>query len=172
MKRVFGQASGWDDRDEGHPAPDSTEAFLDFENGVRGLWTSGPVSPRCGDPKTTWQHVRVAVHSDRGRALFEEFGKWEIVGAKGITTGTFGGMDEWKTNNLLAQAGFHQAMFDWAEKDHLIPGTSLAESLHEWAVVLALYTSVLERRPIDLNDFNPSPPSRLREALKIKPPGI
>jgi hypothetical protein len=36
-----------------------------------------------------------------------------------------------------------------------VPGTALAASLHEWKVVLALYTSALERRPVDLPTFEP-----------------
>ena len=35
------------------------------------------------------------------------------------------------------------------------PGTNLAVSLHEWAVVLAFCLSALERRPVDLADFDP-----------------
>ncbi len=46
--RVFGNAYGWDAKDPGHPGPATTEAYLTFANGVRGLWTSGHTSPRCG----------------------------------------------------------------------------------------------------------------------------
>jgi predicted dehydrogenase len=155
VARVFGNASGWDAADPGHPGPATTQAYLTFADGGRGLWTSGFASPRCGDPKTTWQHVRVAAYADNGRVLYEEFGKWEIAGPDGETRGDFGGMDTWRANNLLAQAGFHRAMLDWLEDDRKAPGTNLSQSLHEWAVVLALYQSALERRPVELVDFDP-----------------
>ena len=159
VARVFGSAHGWDAADPGHPGPATTEAYLTFADGGRGLWTSGFTSPRCGDPQTTWQHVRVAAYADNGRVLYEEFGKWEIVGPDGEPDGEehgdFGGMDTWRANNLLAQAGFHRAMFDWLEDDRRAPGTNLRQSLHEWAVVLALYQSALERRPVELADFDP-----------------
>ena len=155
VARVFGNAHGWDAADPGHPSPATTEAYLTFADGGRGLWTSGFTSPRCGDPQTTWQHVRVAAYADNGRVLYEEFGKWEIVGPDGEESGDFGGMDTWRANNLLAQAGFHRAMFDWLEDERRAPGTNLRQSLHEWAVVLALYQSALERRPIELADFDP-----------------
>ena len=155
VARVFGNADGWDAADPGHPGPATTEAYLTFADGGRGLWTSGFTSPRCGDPQTTWQHVRVAAYADTGRVLYEEFGKWEIVGPDGEERGDFGGMDTWRANNLLAQAGFHRAMFDWLEDDRRAPGTNLRQSLHEWAVVLALYQSALERRPVELADFDP-----------------
>lgn len=101
--------------------------------------------------------MRVAAYADRGRVLYEEFGRWETVGPLGEERGDFGGMDGWRANNLLAQAGFHRAMFGWlaGDKTGSAPGTSLKQSLHEWAVVLALYQSALERRPIDMADFDP-----------------
>jgi predicted dehydrogenase len=155
VARVFGNACGWDTSDPGHPGPATTEAYLTFANGVRGLWTSGTTSPRCGDPSTTWQHVRVAAYAEKGRVLYEEFGRWEIDGPGGVERGDYGGMEGWARNNLLAQTAFHQAMFDWLLDDRKVPGTSLRQSLHEWAVVLALYHSALTRTPVDMADFDP-----------------
>lgn len=155
VMRVFGTAYGWDTRDQGHPAPAATEAYLTFKNGVRGVWTSGEVSPPCGDPETVWQHVRIAVYADQGRANYEEFGVWEIVSPEGVERGTFGGMDVWARNTLKAQAEFHRAMFDWMGEDAKAPGTRLEASLHEWQVVLALYASALTHRPIDVEGFRP-----------------
>lgn len=45
VTQVFSNASGFSGQDGGHPAPDTTAACLSFANGVRGLWTSGTVSP-------------------------------------------------------------------------------------------------------------------------------
>ena len=133
-REVFANAHGWDAADPGHPGPAASEANLIFANGARGLWTSGFVSPRCGDPATTWQHVRTAAYAERGRVLYEEFANWEIVGpGEEIERGNYGGMEHHGRNNLLAQAGFHRAMFDWLERAEA--GTSLRKSLHEWAVV-------------------------------------
>lgn len=157
VTRVAGNVYGWDASDPGHPAPAMSEAYLTFENGVRGLWTSGAISPRTGDPATVWQHVRAAAYADRGRVNFEEFGKWEIAAPDGTESGDFGGMDTWSRNNLLAQTGFHQAMFAWLKDSTQEPGTSLRHSLHEWKVVLALYTSALERRPVEMSSFEPDP---------------
>jgi len=156
VERVFAAASGWDETDPGHPAPSTTVAQLEFENGLRALWTTGDVAPATGDPETTWQHVRVSAFADRGHVTYEEFGKWEIVRSRSIEHGSFGGMENGQRNNLLAQSSFHKAMFDWLEEAALEPGTSLQQSLHEWATVLAVYQSALERRPISLANFSPS----------------
>jgi len=47
------------------------------------------------------------------------------------------------------------------------PGTNLARSLHEWLVVLALYASALQRRPVDIAKFDPPDDlfARLGDAL-------
>ncbi len=164
VTRVFGSADGWDESDSGHPAPLATEAYLTFENGVRGLWTSGCVSPRAGAPDIVWQHVRVAAYAEKGRVNYEEFGKWEIVSPELNENGTYGGMAKWAENNLLAQADFHTSMFDWLENKAKVPGTSLKQSLHEWSVVLALYQSRLEGKFVEMKGFNP--PDDLLELYK------
>lgn len=153
---VFGSANGWSNADRMHPGADTTQATLTFANGVRGTWTSGDISPRCGDPTTTWQHVRVAAYAERGRVVWEEFGKWEIVADGQVECGSFGGFDEWRRTNGMAQVAFHRAMFTWLENPVSVPGTSFEQSLHEWSVVLALYQSALTRQNVCMDAFNPA----------------
>lgn len=153
--QVLGTASGHSDEDPGHPGPDTTVAHLLFENGVRGLWTTGYTAPRCGDPGVFWQHVRVAAYADCGRVEWQEFGKWEIVGKGHEERGDFGGMETWAANNLASQVAFHRALLDWVEDEACVPGTALGQSLQEWKVVLALYASTLWRVPVDLESFDP-----------------
>ena len=161
---VFAAASGVEGMTGYHPGPDNTAGYLSYKNGVRGLWNNGPTSPRCGDPATDYQHVRLAAYAERGRILWEEFGKWEIVGPKGTQSGDFGGSDTWRDANLRAQAAFHNAMFDWMEDDAKVAGTHLEQSLHEWEAILALYSSALDRKPIALEGF--TPPVDLFDRLK------
>lgn len=153
--RVFGAASGFSSTDPMHPAPDSTAAYLTFANGVRGLWNNGPTAPICGDGETDYQHVRAAAYCEKGRVEWQEFGKWQIVSPDGVQGGAFGTRDQWQAKNLLAQAAFHEAMFDWLEDDGKPAGTNLKQSLHEWQVVLALYAGALQRRPIEIDQFDP-----------------
>lgn len=165
VTEVFGAASGISGSDSMHPAPDSTAGYLTFENGVRALWNNGETAPRAGDPSTNWQHVRVAAYAEQGRTLYEEFGRWEVAGADLSESGDFGGIDTWRTNNTLAQADFHKAMLDWTEDVSKVPGTNLAQSLHEWKVVLALYASALRSKPVSLSGFDP-PNDLFRELEK------
>jgi predicted dehydrogenase len=163
VKRVFGNASGWKNADAIHPAPDSSAAVVEFENGVRGCWTTGDVSPRCGDPKTTWQHVRVVAHAEKGRTRFEEFARWEIQSPSGLEQGDFGGMEGFAEKNLAAQTGFHRAMLDW-HAGGKPAATNLAQSLHEAKAVFALYASTLWRKPVMMDGFDP--PNDLVDELR------
>jgi predicted dehydrogenase len=164
---VFGAAGGDEGMKGYHPGPDNTAGYLSYENGARALWNNGETAPRVGDPSTDWQHVRLAAYAEKGRILWEEFGRWEIVSPDGSKGAPFGGVDAWAENNLRAQARFHEAMLDWLESDDKVPGTHLAQSLHEWKVVLALYASALERRPIALSEFEPPADlfAKLKEAV-------
>ncbi len=155
VARVFGSACGDSEMESVHPAPDTTVGSLLFENGVRGMWSNGTTAPwTCGDPQASYQHVRAAAYADKGRVLWEEFGDWEIVSPDGEQRGRFDDGEDWMVKNLRAQAAFHEAMFDWIEGG-APAGTNFKQSLHEWAVVLALYQSTVERRPIEMAGFDP-----------------
>jgi len=153
--RVFGAISGWGN-DEYHPGPVNSVGYITFDNGVRMLWNTGPTAPVCGDPEMSYQHVRAAAYAERGRVLWEEFGKWEIVGPNGVQSGDYGGREEWRANNIKAQTAFHEEMIDWLEDDSKPAGTNLKRSLHEWKAVLALYASSLTRSPIIMDEFDPT----------------
>jgi predicted dehydrogenase len=149
---VFGTAAGTDQTDTMHPAPDNTVAHLVFENGVHALWCNGATALRTGDPDTIYQHVRAAAYCEKGRVNYEEFANWEIVSPDGVESGTCEDCD----GCFVAQAGLHNAVIDWHESgDPSKCGTNFEQSLHEWAVVLALYQSALERRIIMMADFDP-----------------
>ncbi len=161
--RVFGQVSGSKEMTSGHPGPDTTVAQLLFANGVYGLWNLGFTAPRVVDRDVVWMHCRVAAFAERGRTLFEEFGRWEIVSPDGIEKGEIADMEAWAEGNHAAQANFTNAMFDWLEDDGKPPGTNLKRSLDQWNVILGLYASTVYRKPIDI-PFDP--PDDLWERLK------
>jgi len=153
--RIFGAASGDKEIKSVHPAPDTTVAQVVFANGVYGMWNNGFTAPRTVDDKAVYKHCRVAAYAERGRTLWEEFGKWEIASSEGVESGKVTSAREWEEGNHAAQAGLTNAMFDWIEDDSKPAGTNLKLALHQWNVVLGLYASSLLRRPIDI-PFDPS----------------
>jgi predicted dehydrogenase len=165
--RVFGAASGAQGMADSHPAPDGTAAQVLFANGVTGLWVNGLTAPRVGDRPETWAHCRVAAYAERGRTLYEEFGKWEIVSADGQIQSGAPSAEEILESNHAAQAGLTDSMFEWLEDDAKPSGTSLARALHQWHVVLGLYAGALRRKPVDI-PFDPPDDlfSLLHDALR------
>jgi predicted dehydrogenase len=164
---VFGAMSGMSDLASAHPAPDTTMGYVLFDNGVRGMWNNGSTAPVCSkDPgQHFWQNVRLAVYAERGRILWEEFGRWEIIGQDGlIDCGDYGSMDIWSERNVDSQICFQQAVLEWLEDDKKMVGTHLEGALHEWKTVLALYASALWHQPVKLAQFDP--PDDLMEQVK------
>ena len=171
--RVFGETGRGTGGDPAHPGPDNCSAVLEFANGARGVWVTGETAPRIGDPATTWQHVRVAAFAERGWVEWQEFGRWTVISPEGSWQGDYGGTPErWEEKNLVAQAAFHDAVFDWMEDPSRVPGTNLAQSLHEWKVVLALYHSSVTGKPVDVASFDPPDDfmERLDEHLGVTRP--
>jgi len=152
--RVFGAASGGKEMKAVHPSPETTVGQLLFANGVYGMWSNGYVAPRTIDDPATYKHIRIAAYTERGRVLYEELGKWEIVSPEGIEAGKVANMREWEEGNYIAQVGLTNAMFDWLEDDSKSVGTNLERALHQWNVVLGLYTSSVLREVIDI-PFDP-----------------
>jgi predicted dehydrogenase len=165
---VFGTASGAENMTHHmHPSPDTTLAQVLFANGVRGLWHLGHTAPRVTESEAYYQHCRVAAYAERGRTLYEEFGRWEIVSPEGFEGGRIADQADWLARNHQAQANLTNAMFDWLEDGNRPPGTNLRRSLAQWNVILGLYASALWRRPVE-TPFDPPDDlfDRLDEALQ------
>ncbi len=164
--RVFGAASGGKEMKTVHPAPEMTVGQLLFANGVYGMWSNGNVAPRTIDDPATYKHIRIAAYAEHGRTLYEELGKWEIVSPDGVEAGKITDVKEWEEGHYIAQVGLTNAMFDWLEDDSKPAGTNLERALHQWNVVLGLYTSSALGKVIDI-PFDPPQDIflRLAEAL-------
>ncbi len=164
--RVYGQASGAVEMTGKQPSPDTTVAQLLCANGVRGLWHLGNSAPRVVDDTAYYKHCRVAAYAEGGRTLYEEFGRWEVVSRDGAEGGHIANHDEWLAGNHAAQAALTNAMFDWLEDERRPVGTNLKRALAQWNVILGLYASAVERRPVDL-PFDPADDlwERLGESL-------
>jgi predicted dehydrogenase len=168
VRQVFGTASGSENLSHPrHPSPDKTVAGLEFANGVHALWHLGHNAPRVLDDDAYYKHCRVAAYAERGRVLYEEFGRWEIVSTTGEESGYIADVDQWAAGNHAAQANLTNGMFDWIEDDGNPVGTDLKRSLQQWNVVLGLYASTVFNQPVDI-PFDPPEDlwKKLGETLK------
>jgi len=119
---VFGTASGWEGEGSGHPGPRTTAAVLTLEGGAQALWTTGPVSPRSGNPAVVHEHVRCGAWFERGRVEWQQFGAWEMLRHGQLERGrVFTTPDAFGANWIEEQAAFHRAMFAWLEHDDQPP---------------------------------------------------
>ena len=147
---IFGACSGTGEVETKHPSPDNVEALIAFENGVHCLMALGEEAPRVHtvyDAPARFSHCRVAVTCEKGRVLFEEFGKWEILSPNGLDTGHNASREDWQAGNDQAQANLTRGMLSWLEGSAEPVGTNLDRALAQWNVILGLYASALYRMP-------------------------
>jgi len=149
VQTVFGASSGYTDLGCAHPAPNTAESLITFQNGVRAALQSGEGSP-VFEEGPSWAHKRIAVYGTHG-FLHWRMNAWE----KSLPDGTVEqGKKEYGAEDVLGQAYLTNALFDWLEDDAKISPTNLSTSLDEWLVILAGYLSTVEARPVDL-PFDP-----------------
>ena len=159
---VFGQVSGGEGLETKHTAPDMAEAVITFENGVRGVLLCGANAPSVADDVSESRHKRIAVYGTRG------FIEWQMnAWEQGVPEGYAQGPKSYADEDVLGQAGLTEATFDWLENENRPHPTRLERALQQFNVILGIYTSTLERRPIQLpyqpeKNFLP----RLEEAWK------
>jgi len=156
---AFGAASGYDDIDGTHPSPNTMEALLTFRNGVRGALQAGEGAPVFGSDDSVWMHKRIAVYGTHG-FLHWRMKSWE----RSLPDGTVErGEKDYAEEDIHGQANLTQAMFAWLDDDAAVSPTNLKTSLDEWLVILAIYQSTVEARPVGL-PFDP--PDDMLERFK------
>jgi len=152
-RRIFGFASGADNLYHPmHPSPDTSLAKITFANDIEGIWINGWTAPRVLEDPAYYKHGRVCAYTEKGYALYEEFGKWEMISPSESHYGSVNDLG-WLHGNHLAQAALTDGMFQWMEGG-LQVGTNLRTALIQWNAVLGLYASTVWRKPIDL-PFDP-----------------
>ena len=158
--KVFGQVSGGRNLDSAQPSPDHATASITYENGVRALVTFGTEgAPKINESESVYMHKRVAVFGTRG------FVHWWMSGwERGTPEGGYGsGAHSYGEQDVLAQGGLTEAVFDWLDDENKVHSTHLAQSLAEFNLLLGIYHSALTHAPVEL-PFQP--PNGLIDSLK------
>ncbi|MCZ6635207.1 MAG: Gfo/Idh/MocA family oxidoreductase [bacterium] len=158
--KVMGQIAGSDHLDSDQPSPDNATARIEYANGVRVSVAFGPdIAPRVLPDTSNSRHKRVCVFGTTGFVHWR-FESWEKFTPE---TGYQGGDLDYGEQNARAQIGLTEAMFDWLEDDSKVHPTNLKQSLAEFNLLLGIYQSGSERKPIDL-PFDP--PDNMIQHLK------
>jgi len=159
---VFGQVSGDKELDSKHPAPDMAEAVITFENGARGLVLCGVDAPSVGEGVGGSRHKRISVYGTRG------FIQWQMDAWERSTPELFEhGTKSYGAEDVLGQAGSTEAIFDWLDDENCPHPTRLELALVQFNVILGIYASALEHKPVQL-PYQPEGNflERLKDTLK------
>ena len=159
--QVFAQASGAKNIPTGQPSPDTAEAAIYFENGVRAQLVCGYYAPKSNPSDSTYAHKRVSVYGTRG------FVQWTMVGWERNTPdgGYESGSHSYGEQDEFGQAGLTDAAFELLEDESKQHPTRLELSLAQFNIILGAYVSVLNHVPVSLPL---EPPDGLMDALKAK----
>ena len=145
---VFGQAAGAIGLQENikqHYAPDQSLAAINYSNGVPASLRCGDNAPRVEQGRPIHQHKRIAVYGERG------YVHWTMWGWETLIDGVYEcGAHDYPAEDILGQAGTTDAMFDWIEDDDKAHPLNLDAAISDFNVILALYTSALTHRVIEL----------------------
>ncbi len=158
--KVMGQVSGSGPLGSAQPSPAQGVARIIYENGLHVSVAFGTeMAPRVLEDSGSSRHKRVFVVGTRGFVHWA-FDKWERSTPEG---GYESGDLNYGEQDVLAQAGLTEAMFDWLEDEAKVHPTHLDQSLAEFNLLLGIYQSALTHAPVEL-PFDP--PDGLLDSLK------
>jgi len=144
-----------------HPCPDQSVAEIEFEGGVRALFSCGENAPVTSETPQDHMHKRLAVYGTRG------FVHWKMESWEAFTPerGYQAGQKSYRGEDVLGQAAMTDAIFEWLEDDARPHPNRLEVSLAESNTVLGLYKSALEHKAVAL-PFTPQ--ESLLEGLRAR----
>ena len=160
--RILGQIAGSEHLKSagGHPGPTHAAAQVLYENGVHVSIAFGTeMAQKASDDPGIYGHKRVFVVGTKGFVHWR-FSSWERSTLDG---GYEGGPLNYGEQDVVAQANFTEAIFDWLEDENKVHPTHLKQSLVENNLILGLYHSGITNEIVDL-PFEP--PDGLMDSLR------
>ncbi len=162
--RVLGQISGRQNLKSapGHPGPPHAVGHVLHENGVHVSLAFGTeMAQKASDTQGVYDHKRVFVAGTKGFVHWR-FSSWERSTLDG---GYESGPLNYGEQDVVAQANFTEAIFDWLDDESTVHPTHLKQSLIEFNIILGMYYSGLTNEIVDL-PFEP--PDGLMGLLREK----
>ena len=112
---VMAQAAGRAKFGDNHPSPDYIAGFVQFANGVRGIYECGAGAPDLPEVANWWGKCRIGAQGTEGFAEVLTSGGWRAVTKSGGYQSGEGAM-----NYDLDMPPYIQEMADWLDDD--LPG--------------------------------------------------
>ncbi len=161
--RVLGQIAGSENLNSAsHPSPTHTVGHVLYENGLHVSLAFGTeFGQMVSDDPGIYGHKRVFVVGAKGFVHWR-FSSWERAT---LEDGYESGPLNYGEQDVVAQANFTEAVFDWLDDENKVHPTHLKQSLAEFNLILGMYYSGITNEIIEL-PFEP--PDGLIDLLQEK----
>jgi predicted dehydrogenase len=136
---VMAQAAGRAKLADNHPSPDYIGGFVQFSNGVRGVYECGAGAPDQPDVSRWWGKNRMGAQGSEGFAEVLTNGGWRAVTKSGGYQSGEGIM-----NNDLDMPPYIQEMADWLDDDQKVHQCNFDHACLGAEIMLALQRSAAE----------------------------
>jgi predicted dehydrogenase len=136
---AMAQAAGRSKFTDNHPSPDYLAGFVQFANGVRGLYECGAGAPDQPEVAKWWSKNRIGAQGTEGFAEVLTNGGWRAVTkSRGYETG------EGAMNYDLDMPPYIQQMADWLDDDRQVHPCNFEHACLGAEVMFALQRSAAE----------------------------
>ena len=161
--RVLGQISGNEYLTAAtHPSPTHVIGHVLYENDLHVSLAFGTeMAQKASDDPGIYSHKRVFVAGTKGFVHWR-FSSWERTT---LDAGYEGGPLNYGEQDVIAQANFTEAIFDWLDDENNVHPTHLKQSLVESNIILGMYYSGITNEILEL-PFEP--PNGLMDSFRKK----
>ena len=141
---VVGHAHGRSKLDADHPSPEYVMGHIGFENGVRGLFECGPLSPGREGRNEFWLNAGVWVYGTEGYAEIVVGSGWRAV------TRRRGAISGWGVafREIEDTTEHYRLLADWLEDESKVHPCRGEIAYHGLELSLAMILSSLEQRTV------------------------
>src|SRR6185295_7194246 len=142
---VMAQAAGRAKLTDNHPSPDYIGGFVQFANGVRGVYECGAGAPDQPEVAKWWGKNRIGAQGTEGFAELLTNGGWRAVTKSGGYQSGEGAM-----NYDLDMPPYIQEMAEWLDDDKKVHSCNFDHACVGAEIMLALQRSAAEGSQIAL----------------------
>jgi predicted dehydrogenase len=136
---VMAQAAGRSKLTDNHPSPDYLGGFVQFANGVRGIYECGAGAPDQPEVGKWWGKNRMGAQGTEGFAEVLTNGGWRAVSRRGGYQSGDGAM-----NYELDMPPYIQQMADWLDDDAKVHHCNFDYACQGAEIMFALQRSAAE----------------------------
>lgn len=142
---AMGQAAGRSKLTDNHPSPDYIGGFVQYANGVRGIYECGAGAPDQPEVAKWWGKNRIGAQGTEGFAEVLTNGGWRAVTKSGGYQSGEGAM-----NYDHDMGPYIQEMADWLDDDAKVHQCNLEHACQGAEIMLALQRSAAEGGQVSL----------------------